>query len=185
MTSELLLDVPQIKNTKILRIIDSSYYNPDTKISCGQLLITPPGFSYPVGFVIDPYFSLVVNTATLGLSDTCYNCVLDDLPDGIYIIHYSINPNEDMFVEYNHMRVAAIEKLYAETLCGLYTREGSFRTDEFNKSLSKLKDIKRLIDASVIMVQEKHFNEKGLELYQKAWNELDKYKNKLTKCKNC
>lgn len=185
MVSQLFLDIPHINNTKILRIKDSSYYNENIEVSCGQILITPPGFSYPVGFNVDPYFSIVLNSASLGLSETTRNDFLDDIADGIYIIHYSVSPNDQIFVEYNHMRTALLEKDYYENLCSLYTREGSFRTDEFNNKLKELKAIERLIKASVILVEEKHFNEKGIELYQRAEKLLKKYKSSLTKCKTC
>jgi len=185
MISQLFLDFPNIKNTKVLRISDSSQYNESIDVTCGQLLITPPGFSYPAGFNVDPYFSVVFNTASLGLSGTCPTCELSDLPDGIYIVYYSISPNEILNVEYNHMRIALLEKTYAELLCSLYAREGTFKTEEFEQQLKTLKKIKRQMDACVILVEEKHLNEKGIELYQKVEKDLNKYKGQLNKCKNC
>lgn len=185
MTTKLQLDILTTYNPQVLRVIDDSYYNENVPVECGVLLVTPPGFNYPAGYSPDPYFSMVLNSASLGLTQVCTGCQLAELPDGIYVLHYSIKPNDKVWVEYNHMRTTLALIRYAKMVCALRSRRDQYTSSEFDLISKKLRDIKDIIDNSKIMVEVCHQAQEGLAMYDQAWKELGKLETKIGKCQSC
>lgn len=179
MASKLNIEFPITNNTKILRLFDISEYSQGITVSCGQLLITVPGFNYAVPFNVDPTFNLSLNSNNLNLSST-YDYNLADLPDGIYIIHYSINPNEKVWVEYNHLRNTIQLKEYSSKLCQIYN-DIDITPKERNSKLEELRKIKLEIDGAKSLVEWCNSPIKGLELYTSAQKKLSKFSS----CSTC
>ena len=119
----LSLEVPQVMNQCILKIFDTSVYTPLIPITCPTLNITVPGFGYSnqiegaamTAFVNDSHITLTA--CDLQLQSSNCNTTLNNLPDGIYIIKYSVSPNETVYVEYNHMRITYALNKYYKILC--------------------------------------------------------------------
>jgi hypothetical protein len=119
----LSLEVPTVMNPCILKIFDTSVYTPLIPITCPTLNITVPGFGYSnqiegvdmTAFVNDSHITLTA--CDLQLQTT--NCATQyvNIPDGIYIIKYSVSPNASVYVEYNHLRITQALIKYNKILC--------------------------------------------------------------------
>jgi hypothetical protein len=101
------------------------------------------------------------------------------LPDGIYVIKYSVSPNDQVFVEYNHMRISYALNRYYKTLCDVDANacEPPLRTKQ---RLEALGLIKMYLEAAKAKVEYCHEPQKGMSLYNYALKLL----NKLD-CVNC
>ena len=55
----------------------------------------------------------------MGLQTTSCSSTRSSINDGIYIIKYSVSPNDKVYVEYNHLRVTEILTTYYKKLCEL------------------------------------------------------------------
>jgi hypothetical protein len=167
---KLSLEVPDTLNKEILRVIDTSVYNPNNPPFCPLLQITLPGWTQPVQFTdttIAPGFSLNLTACDLGLQTTNCGTSYNSLPDGIYIIKYSVSPNEFVFVEYNHLRITcALNKIQA-IYCDLDLAACAPPT----KTQSKLEQIRlaqQYLNAAKAQVEYCHQPSKGMELYRYA-----------------
>jgi hypothetical protein len=178
----LSLEAPDTLNKCIIRIVDTSIYDPNTTISCPLLQITPPGFNQAVNFSdsdIQPAFNLNLTACDLGLQKVQCGTVFNDLPDGIYIIKYSVQPKNIVYVEYNHLRITkALWKLQA-LYCDLDLATCAPDTDKKNK-MDQLRDIESYLKTAKAKVEFCHEPQKGMELYNYAIKLLDKMN-----CKSC
>lgn len=179
----LSLEAPDTMNKCILRVVDTSVYNPLTSPVCPRLLITLPGFNVPVSFndtQIQPGFSLNLTACDLELQKVGCGTRYDDLPDGIYILKYSVSPNDQVFVEYNHLRITNALYMIQCILCFLDL--GACDPPELiEDKLDQLTLIRRYLDAAKAKVEFCHNPIKGMELYRYAVKLL----NKLACGTNC
>lgn len=180
MVSKLYIDILETNNTKTLRLIDSSQYNTGIDIECPRLLVTSPGFSDPVYFNVDPFFNLALNSNNLLLTGASREQDLVELPDGIYIIHYSIAPNDKVWVEYNHMRNSKQLKLYSQKLCSVFNNS-DLTPRERDHKLDELRKIKSMIEGAKSLVEWCKSPKKGLEVYSYAQKKLESFST----CINC
>ena len=105
--------------------------------------------------------------------------VFNNLPDGIYVIKYSVSPNDQVFVEYNHMRLTKALTLYNQAYCDLDM--GACDPDSvLAKKLKDLRKIKSYLDAAKAKVEICHEPRKGMELYKYALKMLGKFE-----CNSC
>lgn len=174
---QLSLEVPDTNNVKVLRLFDTSLYGEDLQVDCGLLRVTAPGFNLPVAIEVLPNFNLVLNACTLGLQKTgCGNQSMA-LPDGIYVINYSVSPNTSVFVEYNYLRTTQITNRYHNMLAELEL--GACEPDaDIKEKLAELRLIKSFIDAAKAKVEYGHEPEAGIELLVYAKKKLDKLSTK-------
>lgn len=163
---------------KYLRLVDNSYYNPDIAISNEILEITPPGFDCPVIFNVDHHFNTAFNSSLLKTSPTNPNVILTELPDGLYHIKYSINPNLVLYVEHNHFRTCKLQSKYAVSICDLFSKRCELSHKNFEEKRKELIWIKELIDASKYLVEECCDIKSGIELY----NEASELLQNINKC---
>lgn len=178
----LSLEVPETLNNCVLRIVDMAVYNPDVTPRCPILSVTLPGFNYSVQFnetQIQPGFA--VNLTACDLEVQTLNCgsQFDPLPDGIYVIRYSVSPNEMVYVEYNHLRRTKALAKYEKALCGLDIAACAPDV-ETEKKLRDLQLIKGYLDAAKSTVEVCHNPKRGMEIYNYAVQLLDKFS-----CKTC
>ena len=173
----LSLDIPVTMNKCILRIVDTSVYLTTPVPTCQQLEITPPGYSTTTVLGdadgIFPGFMANLTACDLGMQSLNCGTSYADLPDGIYIVKWSISPNDLVYVEYNHLRITcALAKVQA-ILCDLELGACDPPADVKEK-LNQITLIQRLLDAAVAMVEYCHVPEKGMNLYRYALKLLDK-----------
>lgn len=174
---QLSLDIPCTNNPRVFRIADTSIYDTSIPIKCPLLQITSPGFVQPVNITeLTPHFNLVLNACALGLQT--HDCAESSyvLSDGIYIIRYSVSPNDKIFVEYHHLRVTQFVNRYNQMLCKL-EMSGCEPSADIKEQLKELRLIKSFIDAAKVKVEECHEDDKGMELLLYAQKRLMKLDN--------
>lgn len=174
MISKLSLQFYEDWNTHTLTIIDRSLYNSEITIDCQRLLITLPGFTHPITMIVNTGFNKAFNAEDFKLVNysTC-NCDMMDLTDGLYIINYSICPNDEVYVEYNYLRQTKVYKQFFKKLCALQlsTCEESKKIADL---LKKLHMIETYLQAAKAYVEECGSPDKGLELHNYAVSLLNK-----------
>jgi len=175
---QLSLELPDTNNIKVLRIFDTSIYADGVGQDCGVLSITSPGFNLPVNIEMLPGFNTTLTACTLGLQKTGCSEAVQPLPDGIYVINYSMSPNSIVQVEYNHLRVTQTVNRYYNLMCEL--EMGACEPDaDIKEKLIELRLIKSFIDAAKAKVEYCHSPEAGMELLLYAKKRLDKITNGL------
>lgn len=172
---QLSLDIPYTTNPRILRIADTSIYDLTMAVDCQRLEVIPPGFNESVNVpVTSTHFSLVLSACNLGLQTQ--NCADNAyiLPDGIYIIKYSISPNDKVYVEYHHLRVTQFIGRYNQLLCDLELHACEPSAD-VKAQLEELRLIKSFIDAAKVKVEDCHDDVEGMNLLTYAQQRLMKF----------
>lgn len=166
----LSIEAPDTMNSCILRIVDTSVYNPTMPIKCMLLDVTVPGFNIPVQFTeatILPGFNLNLTACDLELQTAGCGSTYNDLPDGIYILKYSVSPNAIVYAEYNHLRITKANKRYQGILCDLDINACD-PPEKIKNKLNQLQLIRMYLDAAKAKVEFCHEPEKGMELYRYA-----------------
>lgn len=181
----LSLEAPDTLNKCILRIIDTSIYNPQVTVKCPLLQVTLPGFTRPVQFTeaqIQPGFMLNLTACDLELQVANCGTSYADLPDGLYIIKYSVSPNEIVYVEYNHLRITCALNRIQEIYCSLDL--GACDPPEKIKSiLNQVEMAEQYLKAAKAYVEFCHQPSKGMDLYRYAQRLLNKID--CSSCKSC
>ena len=169
----LSLEVPTVANCEILKIVDTSQYASNLAIDCAQLLITPPGSVQVSAIDVQPGFDLNVNACAINLQTSGCDHSRAHLPDGIYIIRYSVSPNEKVYVEYNTLRTTTLLSEYYKKLCDLDITPCE-PTSTKQQLLAEMKYIRTLIDAAKAKVEYCQSPNEGMELYKFAKKKLAK-----------
>ena len=169
----LSLEIPVVANCNILSVRDTSQYAEMLNADCRELLVTVPGFNQSALIKVDKGFYLNLTSCNLGIQNEQCDSVTVALPDGVYIIRYSVAPNNKNYVEYNHLRVSQILTLYYKTLneIGLKECEPEPKQKELIKQLQY---IRTLIDAAVAQVEYCGDVNKGMSMYNYALKKLNK-----------
>ena len=173
----LSLEVKETLNCSLLRIEDTSIYADGMDIDCPTLNVTLPGFNYSVEIVepdIAPGFSKNLTACDLEVQTLNCGTKYDALPDGIYVLRWSVAPNEIVFAEYNHLRLSKIRSTYEKILCEVDINDCA-PNSENEKKLKKLREIKIYLDAAKAKVEICHEPKKGMELYTYAKKMLSKF----------
>ncbi len=176
----LSLDIPDTSNCCILRIVDTSVYNSDITLKCGQLQVMAPGFATGQ-FIDNIYPNFTVNLTACDLKIQTIKCGTDfnSLPDGIYVVKWSVSPNDMVYVEYDHLRITAALTKLNKLYCDLDL--GACEPSVSNKAkLAKLTEIREDLYAAKAKVEYCKEAKKGMELYKYAMKLIDKMN-----CKNC
>lgn len=173
----LSLEAPDTMNPCLLRVVDTSVYNPDVPAKCQLLQITLPGFSQPVNFddsEIDLGFIRNFTACDLEVQTEACGTQFNNLPDGIYIIKWSVSPNEQVYVEYNHLRITRALIRYQTILCELDINTCA-PDAELKKQMNQLTEIRQYLEAAKAKVEVCHEPAKGMELFKYALKLLDKF----------
>lgn len=179
------LNVPHHLTECILRIEDFSVYNSILPIMTPTLQIQVPGFKDCVEFTLlttpalTSDFVLNLNACNLNLQDT--NCGLQQypLPDGIYKIQYSVAPNEDVYVEVNHLRTTHL-RLRLKREYSTLNIGPTEPSSELKRQLELLSTIEQYLEAAEAVLTHNNDCPKAMELYEFAKRLLDKMS-----CNNC
>lgn len=176
----LSLEIPETLSGCILRIQDTSTYTVEVTPKCAQLQISIPGFKNSVYIDdINPNFSVNLTACDLKIQKDNCGSSFNDLPDGIYVIKYSVSPNNIVFVEYSHLRMTKALNRVQSIYCDL-DLENCVSNAEKKKQLENVKTIQQYLWAAKANVEFCRSASKGLELYKQANKMLDKFS-----CKNC
>lgn len=168
-----------------LTIQDSSIYTDLIPISCATLQVLLPGFITASTFTEDTPVQIqpgfIVNLSACNLGAQSQNCgtIFDCLPDGIYVIRYSVSPNDVVYVEYNHLRITQGLIKWNKHMCDLELAPCDPPVDKKLK-LKELMEIKGYFEAAKNMVEFCHKADKGMDLYNYAIKRLNKLK-----CQTC
>jgi hypothetical protein len=152
----LSLEVPDTLNKCILRVVDTSVYSSDIAVTCPLLQITVPGFIHPVNFTepqILPGFIANITACDLGLQSSDCGTQFYDVPDGIYIIKYSVEPKNLVYVEYNHLRITTALNKVRAIYCELDLGACEPPTNIMNK-LNQLRLIEQYLSAAKAYVED-------------------------------
>ena len=120
--------------------------------------------------------AIILNLSACDLEVQTANCgtVFNSLPDGIYIIKYSVSPNDTVYVEYNHLRITSALTTYEKILCDIDVSDCS-PTSKVAKQLEDLRQIKMYLEAAKAKVETCHEPKKGMTLYNYAVKQLSKF----------
>lgn len=175
----LSLEAPNTLNECILRIVDTSVYM-SIPVSCPKLQITVPGFSTSVEIEgVLPGFNYNLTACDLEIQRSGCGTMFNSLPDGIYVIKYSVSPNDVVYAEYNHLRITkALDKLN-KRLCELDIAKCA-PNETTHKKLRLLGDIHTYLLAAKAKVEVCHRPSEGMQVYEYALSLLDKMD-----CRSC
>jgi len=175
----LSLEIPFVINPCILKIFDTSVYLDTVTVSCPTLNITVPGFTYSnqiegavmVDFKDTGHITLTACDLQLQVEDCDTQHV--NIPDGIYIIKYSVSPNDQVYVEYNYLRTSIAMNKYYKILCDIDI-SACDPPSLIKKKLEELRLIKMYLEAAKSKVEFCHEPQKGMVLYNYALKLLNK-----------
>lgn len=170
----LALDIPDTYNPKIMVVRDLSEYSTELLVQNAILEIYSPGFTKPSLIDQSTTWFNNLSACSLGLQLTHCGEVQADLADGIYIIRYSVSPNDQVFVEYNHLRVTGIMNNYYVALGSVQLAPCEPDEDAMEK-LEELELIKNMIDVAKIRVEDQNKPQQGIDLLMYANKRLDKF----------
>lgn len=178
----LQLEAPDTMNDCIFRVVDTSVYNPDSEVICPRLYVTLPGFTTSTEFTeadFTPGFSLNLTACNLEVQTEQCGTVFNGLPDGIWILKYSVSPNEYVYAEYNHLRITKALIKYQDVMCELDIAACE-PTKEVQAQLDLAFQAKKYLDMAKAKVEYCHEPAKGMELYKYAVRILNGFD-----CKSC
>jgi len=181
----LSLEVPTVMNPCILKMFDTSVYALNMPVTCPTLDVTVPGFAYSneiTGITMSnfvTYGQLTLTACDLQLQTSNCGTQYLEIPDGIYIIKYSVSPNELVYVEYNHLRISKALVKYNKILCDIDAAacDPPFK---IKQKLEQLGLINMYLLAAKSKVETCHEPQKGMSLYNYALKLLNKFE-----CSNC
>lgn len=172
-------------NCLSLRIEDNSIYEDNLPVKNAILEIKAPGAKNYITFTFPnkKWKAITVNCSSLKLCCTKQPCKFTSLPDGVYDLKYSIDPNLKTIIEFSHMRVCKIMSNYIK-LIGLYFSNRHSYTKKENELFEKeFLDVNELIVNSVYAVEELSDITLGLELYEEAALRIKTiYNGNFTRC---
>lgn len=162
-------------NDCILRVVDTSVYDPNLPVTCPTLYVTVPGFLGPVVFdQFAPGFSTNLTACDLELQTQDCGQTFAGLPDGIYVIRWAVSPLDVVYVEYNHLRITKALMKYQKALCSL-DLAGCEPTAATKDKLRELQYIRSLLYAAKAQVEFCHHPKKGMEIFNYAMKLLNKF----------
>ena len=177
----LSLEIPTVANCDIMTVRDTSQYSDKLAIDCPELLVTPPGFNVPALINVVPNSTMNLTACDLDIQGENCGTLTLPLPDGVYIIRYSVAPNDKVYVEYNHLRVTSLMNMYYQALCNIDLTACEPMSDR-RDVIAEMKYIRTLIDGAVANVEYCQSPGKGMDIYNFAKKRLQKLNCKIVGC---
>lgn len=173
---DLSLNIEQSFDCRTLIINDSTAWDINSKISNLILEIKPPGKECFIPFILKKDWKRKVFNCSL-LKICCVDCPskFSELPDGVYTIKYSYDPNLKTMIEIDHLRTCQLEKEYIKAVCDFFSKKCDYKKSEYSDILNELIEIDFTIKAAKWKVEECLEALEGLELYKKAKDLLSKF----------
>lgn len=168
--ADLKLDILVIPsyNVKTLAIADASVYPDSPPVTSPSINITPPGFlPVELPFTINDYN--LFDSFDLGLSAEGVSL---PLPDGVYVLTYSVAPAYENFVTYSIMRTNKIQEKFDKAFMTLDMMECDLGIKQ--QAMVELNTIYYLIQGSMASANACAI-EQSSKLYTKAYSLLDRF----------
>jgi hypothetical protein len=170
---KLSIEIPDVLTNCIFRVIDTSTYNDYVPVDCPKLEITAPGFTTAVALSPGTDFSVNYTACDLDLQLTNCDTTRNSLPDGVYVVRYSVAPNDTVYVEYNHLRITQALNKINDLLCCLDVQA----CDPPQPLKNKLKEVQLLwtmLQAAKARVEYCHNPSQGMAMYTYVMTKLSK-----------
>lgn len=180
----LSLDIPDTTNDCVLRIVDTSIMASGIPADCATLEITPPGFFQAYQYLsLSPGFMVNLTACDIELQTYACDTVKNTFSDGVYIIRYSVSPNDKVYVEYNHLRITTALKKFEALLCCLDIK-GCAPTSDLSKELNEIQLLMTMLKAAKANVEYCHKPGNGMDIYNYVMTKLSKIscRNGCSKC---
>ena len=155
-----------------LAIIDTSSYNTQIPITCPIIEIQVPNFSSFLRQEYTPQTTFLMTTGSLTLGEG------NSLPTGLYRIRMSINPNDQIYVQYNWLNICCDMSNLAQVMCN----------DSCDDNIDLLMKLKQDLEAAKILVELCGDTVRGLGLYNATSAKITKLLETAgcsTKCTSC
>lgn len=179
----LLLDVPTTTNPKTFRVIDNSVYISGIQANNCFIQILTPGSTTVKQFSVLPGFNLLLNASSLRLCVVKKASDLINLPEGLYIIKYSVNPNSLLFVEYSYLHNASQYQQYISLVCELYSKKSLIPFKEFSAKRNELWKISKMIKDAKALVEDCNKVKEGLNLFKECTELINSFQTNCNGCK--
>lgn len=178
----LSLDIPSTTNPKTFRIVDTSEYLSNIPPTNGVIQILVPGSTVVKQYAVQPGFNLIINASNLRIIRAKKASDLTDLPEGVYAVKYSINPNDKNYIEYNYLHNAGQYQQYIAQICNLYSKKDILSYKEFATRRNELWKIGKIIKDAKSLVEECGKQKDGLKLYRECSELLENYQSNCNGC---
>lgn len=171
---KLALDIPDTLNLCVFRVIDTSIYSSMGPVECTQLHITPPGFVEP--YLIENLtkgFSVNLSACDVGLQTTNCGTTANNFADGVYIVRWSVSPNNIVYVEYNILRISKALSKINDLLCCIDIK-GCEPDAPLKEKLKEIQLLTTMLKAAKAKVEYCHNPGQGMDIYNYVIKRLDK-----------
>lgn len=177
MSNVLKLYVPIVTDATLFLVKDVSFWDCDVTTINIILEVKVPGDDCFTRFLVDKEFFNAYNCSHFNLC--CLGCdqPYSDLPDGVWEMKYSFNPNVHTMSYFKHLRVTQLYLKYISAICNLEKNKCDLTKREIKEQEQKLFTIKNKIDHAKWMVEECGDEHKGLSLYGEAKDQLQNFGN--------
>lgn len=169
------VDIIPTNNVNILHLFDTSVYAEGLGKTCIHLEITLPGFKEVRLIEPNPNFNLPLNAITMALIPETADYLIP-LPDGLYHIRYSLSPNDQVWVELDHLRTVAFDQEMFEQRCMIKLNACSPGEDVV-KQLKDLQEVENYLKAAIAKVEYCGELDRGMELFNYAKRLFDRQTN--------
>ena len=164
------------KNCKTFVVQDASIYDINFPITNTILEIKPPGQACFIAFnLLTGWCSKTFDCINFNLC--CISDEISVLPDGIWELKYSIDPNVTTMVVGVHMRVCQITSEYIKIIGIFLSNKHNYNRREIEEIEKEFLLIKTLIESSVFAGEDLLDNTSTIELYNEASSRLKRFKN--------
>lgn len=179
MISRLSFDIADTHDFKTLGIVDTSWYNSDIKVETPTIEILPPGYVRAVSPYFVPGALNIYNSNGVGITQASCEEELQELPDGIWKIKYSICPNDKLFIERYFLRTDKILCRYSQAFLSLDINSCDLPTEKQRRS--DLDNIRLYITGAIAAANDQN-PKLASDLYNKANKLLDKFSRSNCNC---
>jgi hypothetical protein len=170
---KLSLEIPDTLTTCIIRVVDTSTYDENVPVDCPQLEITAPGFTEAILLTPGSDFAVNYTACDLGIQATNCGTTRNNLPDGVYVIKYSVSPNDIVYVEYNHLRTTEALNKINSILCCLDV-PGCEPLAPMKEKLKEVQLLSVMLKAAKAKVEYCHNPKEGMAIYTYVLERLTK-----------
>jgi len=160
----LSLEIPDTLDTCAMMVRDMSVYSDILPYECATLQITAPGWVNASKWEgLNKNFSLVVTACSMGSQTTGCDTPMS-LVDGVYVVKWSVSPNDVVYVEYNYLRITNALRSIRSILCCLDLRT-CLPEPKILSVLRELSEWEMMLKAAKANVEVCHKPAKGMEMY--------------------
>jgi hypothetical protein len=173
MSHKLIIDVKDSTvNNKYIYVQDLSEWDTMLDVRYRRFQVLAPFAEQYIIIALPQGGQLALTSINLGLASA-----LEDIPDGFYNMHYSVSPNDQIFVEMGHYRVAKLMNLVLGKMALIDQADNSVDNCGnvmLDKQQNTLVHIWMLLKGCQQVAREVTASSKADTLYRQAMREYDK-----------